>query len=328
MLQLLRNLDLFSALDLPALRTVERHATRIDLPAGRPLRQSGKPLNGHYYLLSGRLKDLSSGAVVKPNTAPVFSASNFSSQRAAAAAQSGLVTATAARLLHVDIEPIAFLLEAGSDQLASENSDADIWQIRFLRSHMLAPLPLSHWQKILSVLQAYDCQAGQWVFRTGDSGDQCFIVAQGRGRVVADGEVLRLLGPGDFFGEDALFSGIGRNACVQMCSAGRLMSLDAALFHRWLADLLIAGEGLDDLHSNQPLRTLSVDSAEGLRSRLQTLDPCNSYRVEGDSWLSRLAVFLLRQRGIRAELAQADTVRSFAQERSAAMDSPRITDIG
>jgi CRP-like cAMP-binding protein len=284
-------------------------------------------LSGHYYLVAGRLKDRISNAVVRPSSAPIFSSSECTS-RCSASAQRELVTATAAHLLHVDIRPIAFLLEAEGDQIPSERAEEDAWQIRFLRSHMLAPLSFPHWQKILSALQPRDVQAGDWVFRTGEQGDHCFIMAHGHGRVMLEGAILRELGPGDFFGEDALLSGAGRNACVQMSTVGRLMSLEAPLFHRWLADLLVAGEGLEDLHSNQPQKTLRVYSSADLRSRLQALDPCTCYRIEGESRLSRLAVFLLRQRGVRAQLAQADTVRSFAQERSAAIDSPRMTDIG
>lgn len=327
MLQHLRTLELFASLDLPALRTVARHATLVQLPAGRRLGKSRRLLCGDYYLLSGRLKDSSSGRIVIPDAKPVL----HSSRSKAACATAGhipLTTLTPVRLLHIDVEPIAFLLDPDTDQLLSEYSDEDSWQSRFLRSHMLAPLPFDHWQKILGGLEPRDYLADEWVFRQGDRAEQCFVVAHGHGRIVRDNVRLRSLGPGDFFGEDALFSGSGRNACVQMTSPGRLMLLDAQTFHGWLADLLVAGVGLEHMHSNQRVQNLIVHSMIGLRERVQILDPCSHYLVEGDRESSRLAVLLLRQRGIRAELAHADTVRSFAQARNAPIDSPRITDIG
>lgn len=308
MLQLLRSLDPFSSLDLPALHTVERHATRIDLPAGRRLRQSGKSLSGRYYLLRGKLKDLNSATVVSPNARPVLATDDYVSTRSSAASLASMITLTPAQLLHVDIEPISFLLESAALlQSAAElpepgEFEEDSWQVRFLRSHMLAPLSPGHWQKILGALQACEFEAGEWVFRTGDDAQQCFILAHGDARIVRHRELLRTLKPGDFFGEDALLSGAGRNACVQVCSDSTLMLLDAAVFHGWLADLLIAGEDLETPHSNQQHCLLRVDSSLDLRSRLQNLDPCICYRVQGEARAMRLAVFLLRQRGIRARL--------------------------
>lgn len=316
MLQQLRHLEPFTTLDLPALRTVAQQTTLIDLPPGRRLDQSGQLPAGNFYLLRGKLRDQRSKTVLTADASPLIADSAH------------LVTLTQARLLHVNIEPVAFLLRDSSLEPLAESVDEDSWQIRFLRSHMLSPFDPQHWQKILCSLTARVCEAGEWLFRRGDEAAACFIVAEGTGRIVRRGQHLRALQPGDFFGEDALLGTGTRNACVQMLSAGKVMQLDLRNFHDWLADLLIAGAGLEQLHSNQSCERLRVQPGEDVRQQIEALDPCVRYLVEGDLRASRLAVFLLRQRGIRAELAQADTVRSFAQVRSAAMDSPRITDIG
>jgi len=56
--------------------------------------------------------------------------------------------------------------------------------------------------------------AGETIIRTGDLGQEFFLVSDGEVEVIrADEEVARL-GPGDFFGEVALISGEPRNATV------------------------------------------------------------------------------------------------------------------
>ena len=60
---------------------------------------------------------------------------------------------------------------------------------------------------------------GETIIRTGDPGNEFFLVSDGEVEVIrADHEVARL-GPGDFFGEVALISGEPRNATVVAQSA-------------------------------------------------------------------------------------------------------------
>jgi len=336
MIELLRSLAPFSELDWQLLNTVASHAKVINLPAGRVLHQPGRILKGRYYLLRGRLRCQSPAGIVRAAKQTVYPGC------------SGIVCVSPVRLLHVDTDPIAFLFEAGAadDDLAAE---ADGWQIRFLRSHMLTGIPQPIWQRILRQLQPGEVQAGETIIREGDRGSCCFILARGRAEVRRGAEVLRHLAPGDFFGEDALLAGEPRNASVVMTEHGTVMSLGEASFRRWLADVLLAPEAVGPApaapvapdpeadaswHDNQQTALLSVADAAGLRERLKEVDPCLRYRVVGASGAARLAVFLLRQRGVRAALGppgaddQALTVRPSAQARKAVIDSPRITDMG
>jgi CRP-like cAMP-binding protein len=327
MLQQLKNLEPFADLDRDALKRIAHHAQCIELPARRWVQAPGRSLSGHYYLLQGRLKAINSSELLLP------------SPERLQLARSGVVTVTASTLLRIDCEAMEFLSSGSGCDLVIEPavaqvcSDSDSWQARFLRSHMLAPLSAVSWQQILRKLTPQDYSAGERILSEGESGSDCFILANGRAQVVRAGGVLRLLGPGDFFGEDALLADTPRNACVEMLTAGRVMVLQQQDFRCWLADVLVAGAGLDELgNDNQRRLRLRVDSALNLRDRLADLDVCSRYLICGPQPVARLAVFLLRQRGIRAELAdepaQARTVRSFAQARSALMDSPRITDMG
>ena len=72
---------------------------------------------------------------------------------------------------------------------------------------------------------------GQVLFREGDVGEEMFLVGQGSiviskpvtGRVE---QVLARIGPGDFFGEMALFDHSPRSATVQSDSESSLLVLD------------------------------------------------------------------------------------------------------
>jgi CRP-like cAMP-binding protein len=63
-------------------------------------------------------------------------------------------------------------------------------------------------------------QAGEVVFRQGDDSDTCYVVRSGRARAVrenSDGRALTLatFGPGDIFGELAMFDAERRSATVE-----------------------------------------------------------------------------------------------------------------
>jgi CRP/FNR family transcriptional regulator len=63
-------------------------------------------------------------------------------------------------------------------------------------------------------------EPGQVVFREGDSSDTCYVVRSGRARAVrehSDGRVITLatFGPGDIFGELAMFEDERRSATVE-----------------------------------------------------------------------------------------------------------------
>jgi len=75
-------------------------------------------------------------------------------------------------------------------------------------------------ERIAQLAVPRDFQPGQVVFREGDASDTCYVVRSGRARAVrehSDGRVITLatFGPGDFFGELALFEDERRSATVE-----------------------------------------------------------------------------------------------------------------
>ncbi len=74
-------------------------------------------------------------------------------------------------------------------------------------------------QRIAELAVPREFDSGQVVFREGDSSDTCYIVRSGRARAVrehSDGRVITLatFGPGDIFGELAMFEDERRSATV------------------------------------------------------------------------------------------------------------------
>jgi CRP/FNR family transcriptional regulator, cyclic AMP receptor protein len=80
-------------------------------------------------------------------------------------------------------------------------------------------------------------EAGEVVFREGDSGDTCFVVRSGSGRVTrrhSDGRVITLteLRPGAIFGELAMFGGETRSASVEVLEQMRAVAILASDLRR------------------------------------------------------------------------------------------------
>jgi CRP/FNR family transcriptional regulator len=80
-------------------------------------------------------------------------------------------------------------------------------------------------------------EPGELVFREGDSGDTCFVVRSGSGRVTrrhSDGRVITLteLRPGAIFGELAMFGGETRSASVEVLEPMRAVAILASDLRR------------------------------------------------------------------------------------------------
>jgi CRP/FNR family cyclic AMP-dependent transcriptional regulator len=75
-------------------------------------------------------------------------------------------------------------------------------------------------ERIAEVSVPRSFEPGQAVFREGDSSDTCYVVREGQARAIrshGDGRTITLatFGPGDFFGELAMFEDERRSATVE-----------------------------------------------------------------------------------------------------------------
>jgi CRP/FNR family cyclic AMP-dependent transcriptional regulator len=80
-----------------------------------------------------------------------------------------------------------------------------------------------------------EVDAGKTLTRQGESGREFFVIVEGRVAVSKDGEEIRTLGPGDFFGEIALLEDRPRTATVTAQSPLRFFVLTRQSFRSLLA---------------------------------------------------------------------------------------------
>jgi CRP-like cAMP-binding protein len=104
-------------------------------------------------------------------------------------------------------------------------------QFALLRSLALfAPLSLATVENLAARLIPVAVESGQQVIRQGDHGDRFYVVAEGHVTVECDGELARVEGPGEFFGEIALLRDTPRTATVYATAPGLLYALERDTF--------------------------------------------------------------------------------------------------
>jgi CRP-like cAMP-binding protein len=100
---------------------------------------------------------------------------------------------------------------------------------------LLAGLDRRGLEEVGRLADEVDLPAGRIAARQGSSGDEFFVIIEGTVRIERDGEHLRDLGPGDFFGELALLGRVGRTATVTCVTACRLLVVGHREFHSLLS---------------------------------------------------------------------------------------------
>jgi CRP/FNR family cyclic AMP-dependent transcriptional regulator len=96
-------------------------------------------------------------------------------------------------------------------------------------------------EKIARVAVPRSYPAGSVILREGDPGDTCYVLRAGRARVVrqhADGRAITLtnLGPGEIFGELAMFDGEVRSATVEAIDDVQAVAILAGDLKRLLSE--------------------------------------------------------------------------------------------
>ncbi|MFV8054785.1 Crp/Fnr family transcriptional regulator [Mycobacterium sp. 48b] len=138
-------------------------------------------------------------------------------------------------------------------------------------------------------LQRVSFPRAHTIFREKDPGDQLFIVVSGRvkiGRTAPDGRetLLTLMGPGDMFGELAIFDPGPRTSTVTTLTALEAVTIDRDALRNWISDRPeIAGQLLRVLarrlrRTNDALTDLIFTDVPG-RVATQLLDLANRFGI-------------------------------------------------
>jgi CRP/FNR family transcriptional regulator len=98
------------------------------------------------------------------------------------------------------------------------------------RVPVFATLHSEDLERVAALAVPRSFEPGQVVFREGDASDTCYVVRRGRARAVrehADGRTITLadFGPGDIFGELAMFEDERRSATVEAVQATEVVAV-------------------------------------------------------------------------------------------------------
>ncbi|GIV97503.1 MAG: hypothetical protein KatS3mg057_2160 [Herpetosiphonaceae bacterium] len=118
-------------------------------------------------------------------------------------------------------------------------------------------------------------EAGDYVFRQGDVGDQFYVVISGEVEIVRElpnGQqtVLARLGPGEHFGESALMTGRRRNASVRAVGPVDLMVLGRDEFNSLAGAWIKFSESVQALAQERDIQLPALDRSRDLRTALMT----------------------------------------------------------
>jgi hypothetical protein len=275
------------------------HAQVLCIPASRCLAQPGRELTGYFFLLKGGVQTFVPDAELK------------SSEKADLChfypGCAGARTTLTSQVLRIDSKRYEFLLTHGAADDARSDGIPD-WLERFLTSDMMSQLPPNQWREVLKAFVVCEYAAATPVLQSGDLAPYCCVLEQGHAVVHRDSTTLAHLGPGDFFGEDALIVEGRRNADVTSLEPVRLQCIDKKTFNTLLLNQLVQFvQGCANPRGtllnigSRPMSGAVLVTLDCLREQLAGFDPRLDYYITGGKRCERaLCAFLFTQRGLRA----------------------------
>lgn len=300
------------------LEGLERVSVHLSVPANRWLMQSKRDLGAYFYLLSGQVETWHPQARVR---AAGYRHFYPGCERAR--------TRTPCQILRVDATHRALIIgrkapqtaesesESESESVSGSKAGADAdekvgWIDKFLQSRMMSRLTKSEWQAVFRDSRQIDFAVGEVVFRQGSPGVDCHVVETGIGRIHRGGRTLKQIGPGDFFGEDAVIAASVRNAEVTAVTAMRTHAIKGKTF----LDLVVpkgirfvaeASGGIMLNLGGWPVAGAIPIDPMTLRERISEFDRRETYCLVGGTERARvLCAFLLGQQGVHATVVAAD----------------------
>lgn len=289
----------------------------------------GKTLSTQYYLVSGRVDLIDAqfaGTSLEAGTdrakAPLV---DQSPTQVSAVAKSDVELL----LVESDFLDLVMAWSQSGDHPeggASDDEEGHDWMSCLLESALFTRVPPSHIQQLFVRFKELSVAAHERILKEGEPGDYFYVLESGRAEVTdKNGEHLARLGPGDYFGEEALVGNTTRNANVRMLTHGRLMQLGKEDFtvllqepvlrsissERWAEEQQSLGtyELLDvrlavERHFGKVPDSRSLPLGQ-LRAALPELSEQTVYVVADDAGRrSYVAVQLLVQAGLEAVLLE------------------------
>ena len=270
-----------------------RASAVLCIPKGRWVVQKDRDLGAYLYLLRGAIETRGPNATLKSGRLRKHVYPGCASVR----------TKTVCQLLRVDADHRDLIV---ARSLGFSPEVRGQWLSRFLESKMMKGLSKPEWQKLLGASRQVTIHAGQKVLNLGEDSRDCYVVESGRARVHRGDKALRDVGPGDFFGEDAVLANAPRNATVTALEPMVLHAIDGLVFYEVVVPRLVktvtkaVGGVRLNLGERQESGAIPMDPLT-IRERAGSFDPRERYFLVGGGWHTRtLCAFLLAQRGLQS----------------------------
>lgn len=325
----------FNSLSDTHIKDAMKRARAIRVPSGKMVFKRGQTTSERFYLLEGSVDlcdpDFNITAVNAGDPDSIHALDPHVPHKVSA------VTTSDAVLLTVDQKHLDLVLtwnQAGNYLVAELSDDEEDlserdWMSQLLQSNLFSQVPPANIQQLFVTFDAMPADAGELIIEQGEVGDLFYVIETGMAQVIrraANGEeeVLATLGPGDYFGEEALISDAPRNASVKMTQNGNLMYLDKDQFSKLLREPVlqyVTQEEIDEHKQSEPVilldirlpseyehdheaDTINIPLPE-LRDKVKKLDNSPTYAIVGESGpRSELGAYLLKEAGLDAVIVQ------------------------
>lgn len=238
----------FDSLSESQFEAIAPHVRLEELPKSSFIIKRGKPLKSISYLVDGQV-DLVDASF---NSESVTGGTERAKKPLTEQSPSDVSALAKSPVEIISVEHEAFQIldnwSEGSELSATDpaaltpstNENGEDWMTSLLDSPLFAQVPPTQLQQLFVRFESVNVREGETVIEEGGEGDYFFVIESGRAKVMTrfDGEVATL-GPGSFFGEEALVGETIRNASVIMTTPGVLMRLDKEDFKALLQEPLI-----------------------------------------------------------------------------------------
>ena len=245
------------------------------------------------------------------------------------------ITTSDCEILKVDKNrlDLAITWEQAGDYRVEESDDNDVdWMSALLESDVFAKVPPANIQRLFTAFKNEERALGDVVVAEGDPGNLFYVIEHGSALVSKRSEngveQVARLGPGQFFGEEALIGETTRNATVTMETDGALMYLEKDEFKSLLEQPVmnrITEQDLDAMQADSTALILLDVRLSGefkhfhrensiniplnkLRQRCDNLDRSACYVVVDNAGpRAELGAYLLVKAGLQAYLLKSDS---------------------
>lgn len=245
----IRKFELFKGLAENSVKELLGLLPYVEYPAGSYLFRKGESDNQTFYLVSGQVAYVSNNKYVDVIEAGAESACYPLAHKQPRELSAKVLSDVGVICVNSDLlKTLQVRRKKLSYQVAEinvEKAEAPDWMTQVLQSRLLQQVPANNIMKIIQRLQKVTYKKGEFVVKQGDEGDFFYIMTSGRCLVARrsgdDQKPLKIaeLKAGTSFGDEALISGLTRNASVSMLTEGSLYRLAKEDFNKYVRDSLL-----------------------------------------------------------------------------------------